>query len=219
MGRSMTDRANQRSVSLADATLSCSGGAMRSRPIEAVPVMDHELAGEPEVVKRHGGVLATAVVGDGRTAREIAIAQRAAHFEHPAHLANERPILATELRPAGLVPAAPHVDPPRRQVGHRPDPEVAAVIEEAALLVHERVQIGCSVGIHAAPEREVVSTRDHVERVHLHGSDLADRGIEPARPRPTSARPQPLPAQDEAAGRLVCEPKRRYACILRLASY
>lgn len=93
--------------------------------------------------------------------------------------------------------ASRHVDSKIRQVFHRVDEQPAPIIEELALLVHHLGKQLWFVIEYAAMQDNILTAREDVERVKLHGFARADGLRHALLPAPATPGPQSLFAEDK----------------------
>lgn len=125
--------------------------------VEALAVMDHQLAFEPQAEERQGGVFAAAVTFDGVVAFEIAVAKRAALADGLQHLVQNFGVFGDEIRPARVEFRVLHSGPPVGEIFHGIEEQPAAVVEKLAFIVSDLVKILGTEVEHPAPQGDLLA--------------------------------------------------------------
>ena len=170
--------------------------------LEPLATRHHRLPDPPQVVKGQRAVLAAAVIVDpGAVAHlEVTVAHLAPAAQDGPHLLDRGGVLACDLAPVIVRAFTGHDDAKERELGHRPDGEPAAPVEELATLVGQHRPVFERVVRDPAVEREVLRARDHDERIELEILHRPHRIAAALEAAPAPPRPETAATHDVATG-------------------
>jgi hypothetical protein len=143
-------------------------------PKSAAAVM-HHIAEDPQSVQRQGVVPSAAAAVHSFAAGEIAITEGSFPPQLGSHRSDNVTIVRGQLGPSRRHCVPSHGHSPVGELTHWEYPQVAGVIEEEAIPVHDLVKVFLPATLDAAQERQKVTARDDVEWVHPDTTSGQDR--------------------------------------------